>query len=298
MKKKLDKQLAMKVSWISIVANILLMIFKLLVGIIYRSYALVSDAVHSASDVFSTFIVMLGVNISSKESDDKHPYGHERFECVAALILATILLITGIGIGYAGLNKIIQGDYKNIIVPGLVALIAAIISIIVKEIMFRYTKFAAKKIDSGALMADAWHHRSDALSSVGSFIGILGARMGYPILDFIASIVICIFIIKAAISIYIDAVRKITDEACDEKTQTEIKEFIESQKGVEHISSLKTRKFGNRVYVDLEIVSDASHTFLEAHKIAERVHDEIELKFPIVKHCTVHTNPTCEKNKS
>ena len=151
-------------------------------------------------------------------------------ECVAAIILAVILFITGLGIGYKGILIIMGGDYSHLTVPGLLALIAAVICILVKEGMFWYTRAAAKKIDSGALMADAWHHRSDALSSVGSFAGILGARMGYPILDPIASVIICGFILKAAFEIFMDSINKMTDAACDEEVIKEIKNIILNQK--------------------------------------------------------------------
>lgn len=173
----MEEKEALKASNISIIINVVLSVLKLFAGIIAHSSAMVSDAIHSASDVVSTIIVIIGVKLSSRESDKTHQYGHERFECVASIILSTILIITGIGIGISGIEKIITGEYKEFVIPGIIALAAAVISIIVKEAMYWYTRGVAKKINSGALMADAWHHRSDALSSVGSFIGILGARL-------------------------------------------------------------------------------------------------------------------------
>ncbi|MBP1561465.1 MAG: cation diffusion facilitator family transporter [Oscillospiraceae bacterium] len=154
---------AVKVSAVSIVGNVLLSLFKLLAGIIARSGAMVSDAVHSASDVFSSIVVIIGVKLSARDSDDDHPYGHERLECVAAIVLAVILLITGLFIGSAAIENITSGNYGELAVPGVLALVAAVISIVVKEAMFHYTKYYAVKLDSGAVMADAWHHRSDAL---------------------------------------------------------------------------------------------------------------------------------------
>ena len=173
-----SERLAMQVSINSIIVNLILSVGKLAAGILANSAAMISDAIHSASDVFSTFIVMAGVKISNKASDAEHQYGHERLECVAAIILAIVLALTGIGIGYAGLEKILHASAEDLKIPGSLALIAAVISIIVKEGMCWYTKKAAAKLNSSALMADAWHHRSDALSSIGSFIGIHGARMG------------------------------------------------------------------------------------------------------------------------
>lgn len=168
----------MQVSTVSIVVNLLLSVFKLLAGIIGKSGAMVSDAIHSASDVFSSFIVIIGVSLAGKESDEGHQYGHDRLECVAAIILAVVLLITGAGIGIDGVNKIINGTNGNQTIPGIIAMVAAIISIATKEWMYWFTRSAAKKINSGAVMADAWHHRSDALSSIGALIGIIGARSG------------------------------------------------------------------------------------------------------------------------
>lgn len=250
-----SKKIVMRVSGVTIAGNLVLSLLKLLAGILGHSGAMISDAVHSASDVFSTVVAVIGINISRKKSDKDHQYGHDRMECVAAIILAVILFATGIGIGINGLEQIIKGVEGNK-APGLVALVAAVVSITTKEWMYWYTRGAARKINSGALMADAWHHRSDALSSVGAFIGILGARMGYPILDPIASVVICIFIGKAAYDIFKDAVDKMVDKSCDEKTIQKMREVIASQTGVENIDLLQTRLFGAKIYVDIEIAAD------------------------------------------
>ena len=287
-----EHKVAMKVSGVSIAVNLLLSLFKLLAGILAHSGAMISDAIHSASDVGSTFVVIVGVNLSSKKSDKEHQYGHERMECVSSIILSGLLLATGIGIGMNGIENIIKSTSgASIAIPGTLALIAAVVSIVVKEWMFWYTRSAAKKINSGALMADAWHHRSDAMSSVGAFIGILGARMGYPILDPIASVVICIFIGKAAYDIFKDAVDKMVDKSCDEKTIQKMREVIASQTGVENIDLLQTRLFGAKIYVDIEIAADKTLSLENAHEIAQRVHDAVEKNFPLVKHCMVHVNP-------
>lgn len=288
---KSNEQIAMQVSRNSIIGNVLLSGFKLFAGVFAQSAAMISDAIHSLSDVFSTIIVMAGVKMANKKPDKEHPYGHERFECVAAIILSVILFATGAGIGWAGLQKVIAGNYGELATPGMLALVAAIISIVVKEAMYWYTRNAAKKIDSSALMADAWHHRSDAFSSVGSFIGILGARLGFPILDPAACIVICLFILKAAVDIFRDAVGKMIDKACDEQTAAEMREIILAQESVLGIDQLKTRLFGDKIYVDVEIRSDGLVTLEQAHDAAQRVHDVIEEQFPKVKHCMVHVNP-------
>lgn len=281
----------MRISFVSIVINVILSLFKALAGLVAHSGAMISDAIHSASDVFSTIVVIIGVKISGKESDKEHPYGHERMECVAAILLATILAITGLGIGWSAVTKIAGGNYDQLEVPGVLALVAAIVSIVVKEAMYWYTRAGAKKIDSGALMADAWHHRSDSLSSIGALIGIGGARLGFPILDPIASVVICVFIEKAALDIFMDAVNKMVDKACDEETEAKMRECVVGQEGVLGVDLLRTRTFGNKVYVDIEICADGDKTLWEAHTIAENVHDSVEREFPKVKHIMVHVNP-------
>ena len=283
---------AMRVSFVSIAVNIALSLIKLFAGLIAKSGAMVSDAVHSASDVFSTLVVIVGVKLAGKQPDKEHPYGHERMECVASVILAVVLAATGFGIGMSGIEKIIYPDKYELAIPGVLALIAAVVSVIVKEAMFHYTKRAARKINSGALMADAWHHRSDALSSVGSFAGILGARMGFPILDPLASVIICVFIEKAAVEIFKDAVDKMIDKACPEETVEQMRGVILDTEGVLGIDELKTRLFGSKIYVEVEILMDASKTLVEAHDTAEAVHDAIEQTFPEVKHCMVHVNPS------
>lgn len=285
---------AMKVSVISIAVNIVLSVLKLLAGVLAHSGAMISDAIHSASDVFSTFVVMVGVKLSGKTPDKEHPYGHERMECIAAIILATILCLTGIGLGYSAACEIISGEYSDLAIPGALALVAAVVSIVTKEWMYHYTKINAKKIDSGALMADAWHHRSDALSSVGALIGIAAAKLGFPLGDPIASIVICVLIVKAAYDIFKDAVDKMVDKSCDDEFEGQLRECVLSKEAVRGISSLHTRVFGNKVYVDLEIRLDATLSLHDTHGIAEDVHNTIESSFPKVKHIMIHTEPDGE----
>lgn len=292
-----EENIALRVSRNSIIVNLALSLLKLLAGLIGHSGAMISDAVHSASDVFSTVVVIIGVRMASQESDKKHQYGHERMESVASILLAAVLAVTGLGIGYQGIRTIISGtEGVGITVPTMLPLIAAIVSILVKEGMYWYTIRAAKQIRSDALKADAWHHRSDALSSVGSFIGILGAKMGFPILDPVASVIICVFILKAVYDIFMDAVGKMTDEACDDKTVEAICDVAGRQPGVMRLDDIKTRTFGNKAYVDIEISVDGSMTLWEAHEIAELVHEQVEMHFTHVKHCMVHVNPYEEKD--
>lgn len=289
------QRVANKVSVITIVANVILSIFKVIAGIVAHSGAMISDAVHSASDVFSTFVVMIGIRMAAKDSDEEHPYGHERLECVAAIVLAMILFMTGLGIGIKALGNIVSGDYADLQVPGVLALMAAMVSILVKEGMYWYTRHYAKKIDSGALLADAWHHRSDALSSIGALVGIGGSRMGYPVMDSVASLVIFFFILKAAFDIFKDAMDKMVDHACDRETEERMRDCVLSHEKVLGIDVLQTRIFGNKIYVDVEIQVNGDYTLREAHSIAEDVHEQIEQNFPKVKHIMVHVNPEEEK---
>ena len=291
MTQQLDfEKTATRVSLVGVVGNAALSVFKLLAGILAHSGAMISDAVHSASDVLSSFIVIIGVKLSVREADRDHPYGHERFECVAAIVLAVVLAVTGLLIGWRAVLNIAAGA-EGTTVPGLLALIAALVSILSKEAMYWYTRHYAKRYDSSALMANAWHHRSDALSSVGALIGIAGARLGHPIMEPLASLLICGFILKAAYDIFRDAMSKMVDHACDAETELRIGECVLAQKEVQGIDRLQTREFGNRIYVDLEIRLDGGLSLVEAHDIAEQVHDRIEAEFPSVKHIMVHVNP-------
>lgn len=284
------KSEAMKVSFISIAVNVALSVFKFAAGVIASSGAMISDAVHSLSDVLSTFIVIAGIKMSAKKNDAEHPYGHERMECVAAIILSIMLALVGVGIGYSGIEKIISGN-SALKAPGVLALVAAIVSIAVKEWMYWYTRGVAKREMSDALMADAWHHRSDALSSVGSFIGIGGALLGYPVLDAVASVVICVFIMKAAIDIFRGAIDKMVDRACDPETTRKIRDIILDHDNTIQLDMLKTRMFGSKVFVDVEFSMDGNVTLREAHAVADHIHNEIEEKIPMVKHCMIHVNP-------
>ena len=280
-----------KLSLVGIIGNVFLSAFKFIAGIMGNSSAMVSDAVHSLSDVFATFIAFLGVRFGRREADASHPYGHERIESLAAIVLGLILLVTGVGIGWVGLENILAGNYESLPIPGMIALVAAIVSIAVKEGMFWYTRHWARVIRSSAFEADAWHHRSDAMSSIGALVGVGGSMLGYPVLDPIASVVICLFILKQGISIIYDALKKMLDTSCGEQFEEEVRQLVDAENQVEHIDMLRTRMFGDKVYIDMEIAIDGSMQLTDAHAIAERVHDDIEHAFPEVKHVMIHVNP-------
>lgn len=286
---KNNEKIAIKVSIISIILNCLLTLIKFISGVISKSSAMISDSVHSLSDVLSTFVVIIGVKISNKKADSDHPYGHERIECVSAIILSGMLFIVGTLIGINGIKNVTNSS--NLVMPGVLALIASIISIISKEAMYQYTIRVSKKINSAALKADAWHHRSDALSSIGSFIGILGSRLGFKVFDPLASVIISLCIIKVSIDIFKDAIDKMVDKSCDKEVIDKVISVIEKNESVKNIDDIKTRQFGNKAYVDVEISVDENLLLKDAHKVAEEIHDSVENEINIVKHCMVHVNP-------
>ncbi len=278
-------------SLVSIFGNTALSALKLVAGVFGHSTAMVSDAVHSFSDVFTTLIAMVGVKISRKEADDRHPYGHERMECVASIILGAILLGTAFGIGWSGISAIVTGSYVIAEHPGYFALACAVISIVGKELMCRFTLNRANKIHSSAFVADAMHHRSDALSSVGSLIGIAFSMLGFPVMDSVASLVICVFIARAAVIILKNAFSGMLDTSCSESYEDQLTSCIRSHPDVVSVDMLHSRMFGSKVYVDLEIGVDGDSSLRQAHAIAERVHTDVERDFPDIKHVMIHVNP-------
>lgn len=283
------KETIYHVSFLTMIGNLILSIFKFMAGFYGHSHAMISDSIHSMSDVVSTVIVMIGAHFSTMPSDHEHPYGHERMECIAAMLLSFLLVFTGLQIGYNSLISLFHP--QTLIIPDIIALIAAIISIGMKETMYWYTRYYGKKIHSPSLMADAYHHRSDALSSIGSLIGITGAMLGLKFLDPLAGFCICLFILKPAISIFYDATIKMIDHSCSDEINNELIHFILQQDSIISIDSLKTRMFSEKYYVDLEIGVDEDASLKEAHKIAHQLHDALEKEFPDIKHCMIHVNP-------
>ena len=231
------------------------------------------------------------MRLAERDADATHPYGHERFECVASLMLGLILAGTGLAIGYSSIETIATRSYASASAPTIVALAAAVVSIVVKEAMFWYTRAAARRIDSSALMAEAWHHRSDAISSIGALLGIGASMLGFAAGDAIASLAICVIILKVAYDVMKDALNNMTDTPCDHEFERKIGGCIEKVPGVVRIDALRTRKFGNRVYVDAEIAVDGQLKLIEAHEIAEAAHDAVEANFEEVKHIMIHENP-------
>ena len=285
---------ARRVTLVGLAANALLCIMKLIVGFAAHSSGLISDAVNSASDVLNTLIAMVGVRIGSKQADSDHPYGHARFECVASLLLSFLVFITGLGIGWNGLKSIFSGT-ESLEIPGIPALVAALVVCAVKEALYWYTIRSAKKLGSLALKASAWDHRSDVFASLGVFIGILGSRLGVAVLDAVAGVVISILILRVAVNIFLEAVSQTVDQACEPELEQKFRMAALSVAGVMRLDELRSRRFGSGVYVDMEIAVDGRLSLREAHDISERVHDAVEECEPTTRHCMVHVNPYTEE---
>ncbi|AIY79643.1 cation diffusion facilitator transporter family protein [Clostridium botulinum 202F] len=280
-----------RVSVVTIIGNVVLSIIKIGIGIVASSKAMIADGVHSLSDVFSTIGVIIGLKLSSKKADKEHPYGHEKFESLTSVFLGIMLVLVSLGIGFSGIKNLIYGNYS---IPGSLAIFAAVISIVSKEAMYWYTLKYAEKINSTSLKADAWHHRSDSFSSIGALIGIIGARMGFPMLDPAIALVISTIIIKVSYDILKQSINQLMDTSVGDNAIKKMNAAIHSIDGVKNIDNLKTRLHANKVYVDVEISVESDISVEEGHKIAMNVHNIIE-ENKDVKHCMVHVNPFIEK---
>ena len=276
------------VSWRGMAANLALVAFKLVAGIIGKSSAMVADAAHSASDMLATFGVIVSFRISKRPADEDHPYGHGKAEPVAAKLVGAILIVAGSGIAIEAVRRIIARDFVR---PGLIALIAAVASIVVKEAMFQIAAATARRIRSSALMAEAFHHRSDALSSVGTFAGILGGRLGLPILDPIAGLVVAVMIIWMGLKIIRASSDELMDAQTDPETINSVRVAATGVDGVCDVHSIAMRKYGGDSYVDLRIGVDPSISVVMGHEIAMQVESTIRSECPSVRSVLVHVDP-------
>lgn len=282
-------KMGVKISLYSIIFSVLLSFLKLLTGFLGSSSALVSDGFNSLGDIISYTAVAGGVAASERKADSNHNYGHEKLESIVSVFIALAILITGLAIGYSGVVKI--ADYKSLAIPTLLPIIGAIISIGVKVVLWLVSRDGAKKSGLNSLRALATDHFSDMLSSTGALVGIIGSRLGLPVLDPIASVVIALLIIKSAIEVFIASFGVLMDVSVDNKTKEELKKAILKDKRIQRIDLLKTRSVGSGYWVDLEICCCKSLQLQEAHDIAQEVHDNIERDFPKVRHVMVHVNP-------
>lgn len=283
------------VTYLGMVVNVLLTFGKLLAGVVGKSSAMLADGVHSLSDIATDVVVIAFVGIAAKESDQDHQYGHGKYETFATMLISFVLLVVGLGIFWEGL-KALYGHFNGVVLPkpGLIALYAALISIVSKEILYRYTMVVANRIQSSAVKANAWHHRSDAFSSIGTTLGIGGAIFlgeSWRLLDPLAGMVVSIFIVKMAVEIGLPSVKELLETALPEETRAEIEKIIQSQPGVLNYHRLRTRKIGMVNAVEVHVKVDRDLTVEASHQIATAIEEALRHRFGKQTHVGVHIEP-------
>lgn len=286
--RKADNKRAERVTWICLVGNILLTLAKGTAGFLGNSKAMLADAAHSASDIFATFVVLLSLKVSKRPYDKEHPYGHGKAEAISAAVVSLILASMGVLILWSAFSTIFRGGIEA---PGAVALWVAVISIAVKEIMFRYTYNLGKRMSSPALTANAWDHRSDVYSSIAALVGIAGARLGFPALDPIAGAGVSIFIIKMAVDVGVESAHELMDRIPGRKIIEEITEIAEGVEGVEHVDGIRARRSGQNILVDLRLDVDPEVSVAEGHAVASSVKREVLSRVVRVSDVMIHINP-------
>lgn len=276
------------VTLIGALVNALLGLSKLVGGYFYHSHALIADGVHSFSDLITDSMVLFASKYGSQNADSSHPYGHRRIETAAIFLLALLLILAGSGIAWDGLYKLAQTNHGK---PGWLALPIAIVSILANEGLYHYTRYVGQRIQSTLLIANAWHHRSDAASSIIVAMGLIGSYFGFTSLDAIAAILIGLMIIKMGIHYGWNSVKELVDTAVEPAVLTQITLIIQSVTGVEKIHQLRSRLMGGDVYIDVHILVSPYISVSEGHYIAQRVHDTLLMKLPKIKDVTVHVDP-------
>src|SRR6056297_1223665 len=287
-KENMRYQQGKKISIISLLSNTLLAVLKISIGFFANSKALIADGFHSVSDMASTIIVMISIKFSETPADKNHPYGHEKAEALGTNILAVILILTAVFLGRDAILTIMSG---NIAEPGSWALFAAFISIIVKELLYRFTIKIGEEINSRGLIADAHHHRSDAFSSIAALIGIGGAKLGFRFLDPLAGLVVAFLILKVGYEILRDTSYELMDGRPAKEKINQIRECAAAINGVIEIHDIKLRSYGPNYIVDLKIVVEDQLSVVEGHNIACRVENEIINNSEDVKDVLVHVDP-------
>lgn len=284
-----------KVTLIGSVINLVLLIFKFVAGIVGHSAAMIADAVHSLSDFITDIIVLVFVHISGKPEDESHAYGHGKFETMATLIIGVILLAVGVGIFVNGASSIIDSFKGNIPPsPGKAALIAAAISIVSKELLYRYTVRVGQRLNSQAVVANAWHHRSDAYSSIGTLLGIGGAIFlgeGWQVLDSLAAVVVSLFIVRVAFQLVKPCVDDLLEKSLPAETEQRIKDIILSFPEIGSPHHLRTRRIGNNIAIEVHIRMDGNLSLNEAHRLTTNVEKRLKEKFGEGTHIGIHMEP-------
>lgn len=289
-----DQQIS-RVTWLGMAINAVLTAFKLVAGAVGKSSAMMADGVHSLSDFISDIIILVFLKVSGKGRDKNHDFGHGKFETMATFILSIILIVVAARIlsnGVESISAVLRGE--EIAIPSMIAFIAAAVSIVAKEFCFRITEYVGKKVNSPAVVANAWHHRSDALSSVGSLVGIgcaiwLGKK--WVILDPIAGCVISVVIFVVAVKMALPAMKELLDISLPEETENEIIRLASGVEGVKDVHNLKTRSHGPSVIIDAHVVVDYRMSIVEAHNIATKVEDLLAEHFGRETQISIHIEP-------
>lgn len=293
---------AVSITWTGLYVNMILSLGKILTGIFGKSAAMLADGIHSLSDFLTDFIVIVFIKISSKAKDDDHNYGHGKFETLATLLVSVMLMLVGVGILYSGLKDIVKSMNGDLLeAPSYWAIVAAIISILIKEWLYRITVKTGRKIKSEAVVANAWHHRSDAFSSIGTLIGISGAIFlgnKWRILDPIASIIVSLFIVKVGYDLLKPALQELMERALPKDIEERIGEIIRITPGVIKFHNLKTRKSGNTYIIDVHIKVDPAITVVEAHDISSDVEKALRMNFGETTQTSIHIEPYFIKDKT
>ena len=276
--------------------NVALLAFKFVAGILGHSAAMLADAIHSLSDFVTDLIVLVFVHISGKPQDKSHDYGHGKYETLALTIIGIALMIVAVGIFYNGAIRI--ADWckgEELEAPGMLALWAALVSIVLKELTYRYTIRHARKLESTALEANAWHHRSDALSSIGTAVGIGGAVLlgqRWTVLDPIASVIVGAFIVKVAIDLILRGMRDLLEHSLPDEIEDEIMQIAQSEPDVIEPHDLRTRRIGNRYAIELHILMNGDITLTKAHDHADSIERQLKERFGQNTHIAIHMEPT------
>lgn len=285
-----------RVTIVGSVVNLLIVVFKFVAGLLGRSSAMIADAVHSLSDFVTDIVVIVFVNISGKPEDEDHRYGHGKYETLATVIIALALFAVGVGIlvdGAKDVAAVVNGAVLP--APSMIALIAAALSIVAKELLYRYTAHVGRKLDSQAVVANGWHHRSDAFSSIGVLVGIGGAMLlgeKWRVLDPLAAIVVSAFIIKVAVDLIKPCLDELLERSLPAEVEQEIEQIILSEEGVTSPHHLRTRRIGNRYAIEVHIRMDGNLTLSEAHRITTAVEQKLKSRYGSATHVGIHTEPT------
>lgn len=277
------------------IGNLLLAAFKLAAGLLGQSAAMMADAIHSISDLISDVIVLVMVKVSSKAADKGHDYGHGKYETLATVIVAIMLLVVGAELMVSGLQKInVVMAGGELAVPGIIALVAALVSILVKELLYQWTARVGKRVNSPAMISNAWHHRTDALSSIGSALGIGGAMLlggQWAVLDPLVCCAISIFIIVISVKMIMPALHELTEGSLSEEVENDVVSLITSVEGIDNVHDLKTRRNGPTIIISAHIVVDPKMTVSEAHHITVLAENAVRSKYGKETLISIHIEP-------